>query len=1038
MVLYALNDAVGGIRIVHRTTLLTILLLLVSLTTVWPAAAGPSLQTVGNGGFETGDLTGWTATGSVDVLTAGDISGSFSPTGTFFALLSTGPTEEANAAALRASGQATAQQVSPFDEDGANGNESDVATLSTTFSAPQAGFVCYTIVSFLTSERNEPTFFDDVMEVRLNNTPVHQQSVSQSTFVTDSPSPFPNYGFTSVSSEVTVTGGTNTTGSFFLNGGTPSVRWQVPVNAGANTLEFYVGDATDSIFDSGLLIDAVEFSATACPGAFTPPTVANSTLQISGRVFDDVNANGLRDDGDVPPPDDFIQISLLRGPLRLGSTFVDGEEGETTYTLGGLAPGSYTILFDTAFGYDITPIQNANGNANDDIDSDADPSTGEASITITGNTANVDVGYVAEVRPQYTFFETLPNQSLTASIADQDNIAGATYTLDFGPSNGTVTDFQANGTFTYVPNTDFVGFDEFFYDVNVNGNVFSRDAAILVGTILDAFSDNYSVAPNATLTVDAANGVLANDAPQLTSVVVDDDVNNGTLVLNADGSFTYTPNAGFRGSDFFLYRAVSADGQSFGFGFVEIEVGEETFAERDSYSTGINAPLVVDPTRGVLANDDPVLTVATVEREPFDGTLTLLPDGSFTYIPEADQVYSTSFSYEATSADGTVFAEGFVRITVSEIVINVPGTQTTDENTPLDIPDISVEVPQPDGRVTVELDVDDGVINVEGGLQVNAQEAETAAQQLGDTPLLVVDNGTRRVTIIGNESNVNGALETVNYSPDAGFSGTDTLEINANQGNFGAENQVVIIVNPSVGGGGGTGGGGGGATVTVSAPTGLITLFELTQLPNADVIGETPANPVEGGDVFVQILAADGSLFGSGAQIGDQFLIDAGIIHSADVFGLTFGGDYRDFRPGIQVKLCFLGRGQFYYRNAAGMPRVTQLLDSFVEGRYTCAFIPNSGIIVLVQFSGTENLIEFDDIPVGDVQELSDCMVTSTTSGINLRPEPNMNNTPLEQIRFDVTLTALRRQGEWFFVDNLGTFGWANAAFFTPQGDCGS
>ena len=35
---------------------------------------------------------------------------------------------------------------------------------------------------------------------------------------------------------------------------------------------------------------------------------------------------------------------------------------------------------------------------------------------------------------------------------------------------------------------------------------------------------------------------------------------NGSVVLNADGTFTYTPNANFTGTDSFTYQAIDADG----------------------------------------------------------------------------------------------------------------------------------------------------------------------------------------------------------------------------------------------------------------------------------------------------------------------------------------------------------------------------------------------------------------------------------------------------------------------------------------------
>ncbi len=77
-----------------------------------------------------------------------------------------------------------------------------------------------------------------------------------------------------------------------------------------------------------------------------------------------------------------------------------------------------------------------------------------------------------------------------------------------------------------------------------------------------AVDDAYSVDENTTITV-AAPGVLANDSDvdgdPLRAVLVSD-VSNGTLTLNDDGSFSYTPAPDYTGSDSFTY--VANDGQA--------------------------------------------------------------------------------------------------------------------------------------------------------------------------------------------------------------------------------------------------------------------------------------------------------------------------------------------------------------------------------------------------------------------------------------------------------------------------------------------
>jgi VCBS repeat-containing protein len=73
-----------------------------------------------------------------------------------------------------------------------------------------------------------------------------------------------------------------------------------------------------------------------------------------------------------------------------------------------------------------------------------------------------------------------------------------------------------------------------------------------------AVNDSYTTNQNGTLTKDAVSGVLTNDTDAdgdtLTAIVVSGPA-HGNLTLNPDGSFTYTPNSGYFGSDSFTYQA---------------------------------------------------------------------------------------------------------------------------------------------------------------------------------------------------------------------------------------------------------------------------------------------------------------------------------------------------------------------------------------------------------------------------------------------------------------------------------------------------
>jgi len=71
-----------------------------------------------------------------------------------------------------------------------------------------------------------------------------------------------------------------------------------------------------------------------------------------------------------------------------------------------------------------------------------------------------------------------------------------------------------------------------------------------------AVADSYTTPHDRVETVSAANGVLANDVNLLgsTTAVLASTTTHGTLSLNADGSFTYSPAAGFVGTDQFRYH----------------------------------------------------------------------------------------------------------------------------------------------------------------------------------------------------------------------------------------------------------------------------------------------------------------------------------------------------------------------------------------------------------------------------------------------------------------------------------------------------
>jgi VCBS repeat-containing protein len=262
-------------------------------------------------------------------------------------------------------------------------------------------------------------------------------------------------------------------------------------------------------------------------------------------------------------------------------------------------------------------------------------------------------------------------------IGDSDpNGDVLTATLATGPANGTLL-LSGDGSFTYTPDENFFGTDTFSY--RAGDGEFTSSVAIVtinVSPINDApvaQSDFYSVESGEDLA--SSGGVLSNDDDvegDLLSAVLVDDVDHGTLQLNSDGTFSYTPEAGFVGNDSFTYRA--SDGQlPSNLATVTIRVEGPPVAGDDEYEVEENQTLVVGSADGVLANDSDGngdAITAKVSSSPQHGNLSLNSSGAFTYTPDVDFFGTDSFTY--TPSDGEYDGEpATVTIVVGRKIIDV-------------------------------------------------------------------------------------------------------------------------------------------------------------------------------------------------------------------------------------------------------------------------------------------------------------------------------------------------------------------------------
>jgi len=303
--------------------------------------------------------------------------------------------------------------------------------------------------------------------------------------------------------------------------------------AGTDSFTYHVSDGSD---DSGLA--TVTITITATPNV--APTATDDAFAVAqGGTLTIVAPGVLGNDADTEG--NALSASVVSGPTR--GTLTLGTDGSFIYVHGGSSTETDTFTYLANDGQDDSNV---------------------ATVTITINavntapTANADGPYATSQNLPLT----IPAPGILGNDTDPESDV-LTPILDTAPANGLLT-LNDDGSFTYIPAAGYFGPDSFTYFA-FDGSLQSATAATVSITVNPnavpvANADSYAVNEDASLSVPALTGVLSNDTDAdpgdtLTAVLVSGPANASSFTLNADGSFNYTPNANYAGSDSFTYRA---------------------------------------------------------------------------------------------------------------------------------------------------------------------------------------------------------------------------------------------------------------------------------------------------------------------------------------------------------------------------------------------------------------------------------------------------------------------------------------------------
>lgn len=263
-------------------------------------------------------------------------------------------------------------------------------------------------------------------------------------------------------------------------------------------------------------------------------------------------------------------------------------------------------------------------------------------------------------------YGTLIGQPVAGNVAANDPAPTGTtavYTIVTGPSHGTVPALDpATGAFVYTPGAGFTGADTFTYKRCRADVPTLCDTATVTVTVIGAVDDSAVTKVNTPVSGNMAinDGVIPSGAIFTKAT----DPAHGTVVVNPNGTYTYTPEAGYAGLDSFTYNLCTAGASPV---CSTATVSLTVIKAVDDIARGLPGT----PIMGNVGDNDVVPAGAVFSGPtagPAHGTATMQPDGRFTYTSTPGYTGPDSFQYQVCVQTVCTNATVFIQVELPQPV----------------------------------------------------------------------------------------------------------------------------------------------------------------------------------------------------------------------------------------------------------------------------------------------------------------------------------------------------------------------------------
>uniref|UniRef100_UPI0009B231EC tandem-95 repeat protein n=3 Tax=Vibrio parahaemolyticus TaxID=670 RepID=UPI0009B231EC len=446
--------------------------------------------------------------------------------------------------------------------------------------------------------------------------------------------------------------------------------------------ENYVGkDTFTYVVTSGGVSESTTVEVNVTPVNDAPVAKGDiATTQEDTAVTIDVLPNDTDIDGDT---------------LRIDSASVPSDQGTVEIVDGKLV---------------FTPAENFNGNAEITYTVTDGSLTDQATVKVTVNAVN-DTPVVESNLADQTLAEDFTTYTidLNTAFSDVDNVDGELTFSVSGNSNVLVS--IENGIATISPTADWNGSETLtFTATDPSGESVSQTVDFTVAPVVDIEADSADVVEDTPTIINVLGNDTFEGKDKVVSLDAENGPKNGTVIVNNDGTVTYTPDENYVGKDTFTYVVTSGGVSESTTVTVNVTpVNDAPVAKDDIATTQEDTAVTID----VLLNDTDVdgdkLSIQSASVPETQGTVEIV-DGKLVFTPAKNFHGDAEITYTVT--DGQLTDEAKVTVTVNPVndapTIKVDAVESITEdavNTDTVVATLTVrDTDTPEDQLTVSLE----------------------------------------------------------------------------------------------------------------------------------------------------------------------------------------------------------------------------------------------------------------------------------------------------------------------------------------------